>query len=156
MSAVPERESRPGGGGFPNSQQTTRGFYSSSPAKKQDLSPRNLEVAQRFLAPQQSDPTAFTATDWRPLERNTLRGFFNLTLPSGVRINDCALHDRGNGARWVGLPGRPQMDADGRQKCSPDGKKLWVAIVEIDGAEARAAFQRRALEAIDELLGGEP
>ena len=47
--------------------------------------------------------TAFRASDWRGLERNTLRGFFRLTLPSGIQINDCTFHEKGE-SRWIGLP----------------------------------------------------
>jgi hypothetical protein len=60
----------------------------------------------------QARPTK-RASDWRPHASNTLRGFFNLTLPSGLVFNDYTYHEQGD-KRWVGLPGKPQIDADGR------------------------------------------
>ena len=41
------------------------------------------------------------ATNWKPLERNTLKGFVDLTLPSGLIIHGCSLH-RKNESRWMG------------------------------------------------------
>jgi hypothetical protein len=53
------------------------------------------------------------ASDWRPYASGTLVGFFDLLLPSGLKLNDCTLHER-DGKRWVGLPGKPQPS---RQAC---------------------------------------
>lgn len=37
------------------------------------------------------------ASSWRPMERNTLRGFVKLTLePSGLVLNDCTWHRNGD------------------------------------------------------------
>ena len=44
------------------------------------------------------------ASNWRPMLRNTLQGFLTLTLsPSGVVMNECSLHEKGD-KRWIGLP----------------------------------------------------
>ncbi len=45
-------------------------------------------------------------TGWHPCERNTLRGFADIFLPSlHLEIRDCAVHEK-NGKRWVQLPRR--------------------------------------------------
>jgi hypothetical protein len=93
-----------------------------------------------------------TADNWKPLERNTLAGFFRLKLASGLILNDCTLHVKGD-KRWIGLPGKPQIDADGKQRVDAAGKKAWAPIVEIPGKEAQFRFQRGALAAIDAMLG---
>jgi hypothetical protein len=91
------------------------------------------------------------AADWRPHLSGTLQGFFDLQLPSGLTIHDCMLHDRGD-RRWIGLPGKPQIE-DGRHRLDPKtGKPAYTPVVEV----ARAAsdrFQEQALAAIDRLLG---
>jgi hypothetical protein len=98
--------------------------------------------------------TDFVASDWRARNRNTLKGFLTLTLPSGLALRECSYHEQGT-KRWVGLPGRPQLDPDGRHRIDPaTGKKSYVAIVEVVGKEARERFQKAAVAAIDRLRAG--
>jgi len=93
------------------------------------------------------------ASDWRPLERNTLRGFFVLHLPSGLVLHDCTLH-RKDDREWVGLPGKPQIGADGLPRKDPNtGKPLYTVIVELPDRKVRERFQAAALEAVHALLG---
>jgi hypothetical protein len=95
-----------------------------------------------------------TASDWRPMERNTLRGFVTLTLqPSGLVLNDCALHQK-EGREWIGLPGKPQIDRDGQSRKDPTtGRMLYTPVVEIPDRDARERFQQAALAAVHELIG---
>jgi hypothetical protein len=94
------------------------------------------------------------ASDWRPMVRNTLQGFVTLQLsPSGFVFRECALHVKGE-RRWIGLPSKPQIDAEGRHRIDPGtGKRLYLPIVEVTGTAQRAQFPRAALEAVDRLLG---
>jgi hypothetical protein len=95
-----------------------------------------------------------TALDWRLIERNTLRGFLTLTLhPSGLVLRECSLHQKDN-RRWLGLPGKPQLDSEGRHRMDAStGKALCTAVVEIAGKSERERFQQEALAAVDKLLG---
>ena len=94
-----------------------------------------------------------TASEWREVVKNTLRGFCVLTLsPSGLVLRDCTLHER-DGKRWVCLPSKPQIDSEGRQRKDPNsGRALWTPVVEIPGRAERERFQAAALAAIDKLL----
>lgn len=92
-----------------------------------------------------------TASEWRPLERNTLKGFLTLVLPSGLTLRECSLHEK-DGRRWIALPGRPQIDGEGRHRTDPAGKRLYLPIVEIPDRGQRERFQRAALAAVDRLL----
>jgi hypothetical protein len=93
------------------------------------------------------------ASDWRAFERNTLRGFITLTLPSGMVIKECTVHHK-DGREWIGLPGRPQLDRDGTPRKDPNtGKLLYSNVIEIPDREARERFQAAALAAVHELLG---
>jgi hypothetical protein len=100
-----------------------------------------------------------TAENWRPIEppKNTLRGFLDLKLaPSGLILHECSLHSHPETAkRWVGLPGRPQIDSATHlhRKDATTGKFLWTPIVEIYGQPERKRFQQAALAAIDKLRG---
>jgi hypothetical protein len=98
------------------------------------------------------------ASDWCPVEKNTLRGFLTLTLsPSGIVLHECSLHDSGE-RRWVGLPSKPQIDAEGKHRPDPGrpGKKLYTPLVDVKGTDERKRFQAAALAAVDKLLGDTP
>jgi hypothetical protein len=69
---------------------------------------------------------------FKPFEKNTLRGFFDLELPSGMILAGCTLHEKDN-KYWVGLPAKPYMAADGSQS--------WVKIIDFRDAKTRARFQ---------------
>ena len=96
-----------------------------------------------------------TASDWRPISKNTLQGFCTLTLsPSGLVLKECSLHARPDGKRWIGLPSKPQIDSEGRHRKDPaTGKLPWTSVVEIAAKIERERFQRAALFAIDKLRG---
>jgi len=96
-----------------------------------------------------------TASDFKPMERNTLRGFVTLRLePSGLQLNDCSVHEK-NGKEWVGLPGKAQIGRDGLLKKTPaSGKILYLPTVEIPHKAASNRFQQAALAAVHKLLGG--
>jgi hypothetical protein len=96
------------------------------------------------------------ASDFRPMERNSLRGFVTLALdPSGLVLRDCTLH-RKDGKEWIGLPGKPQIDTEGKHRRDPvTGKPLYTAVVEVVGREARDRFQEAALAAVHRLLDAE-
>ena len=93
------------------------------------------------------------ATNWRPLSRNTLRGFVDIRLPSGLMLHDCAYHQKSD-SRWLSLPGRPVLDNEGRQRIGENGKKIYAPSVSIPDSTRRETFQAQVLLAVDELLEG--
>ena len=94
---------------------------------------------------------AFRASSWRPHLSGTLRGFFDLRLPSGLVIHDLTAHEM-NGRRWVAMPGKPLLDSDGRHRTYDRGKKAYVATLEIPDRDRRDKFTEQALAALDKLL----
>jgi hypothetical protein len=100
---------------------------------------------------------SITASDWRPHEKTTLRGFLTLHLAlSGLVLREVSLHQKRD-RRWIGLPSKPLLDAEGCHRIDPaTNKKPYVPIVEITGKEARERFEKAALAAVDKLLGGRP
>jgi hypothetical protein len=48
--------------------------------------------------------------DFRPLTRNTLRGFVRARFPSGLIIGEIAVHVR-DGQAWAAPPSRVMVDA---------------------------------------------
>jgi len=88
-------------------------------------------------------------TDWKPFEKNTLKGFCTIITPPGIRIKGCTAHEK-DGKRWVNLPARPWTNSD--------GSISYVAVIDFTDIELRKRFQDQALAALDDLLkpkGGE-
>jgi hypothetical protein len=94
--------------------------------------------------PTVSNQHEFVASDWRPMPKNTLLGFCSITLPSGMRIKECTVHEK-SGKRWVSLPGKPWT--------KQDGTTGYVSILDFSTLEQKNRFQKLALEAVDALIG---
>lgn len=86
---------------------------------------------------------AFQVSDWKPHQKNTLKGFFTLTLPSGLVIRECMLHEKGE-SRWVGLPAKPYKKSDGSTSYTP--------MIDFTSKAARERFQGMAIEAFDQFF----
>ena len=94
-----------------------------------------------------------TASNWRAVAKGALLGFLDLELqPSGLILRGCSVMET-HGRRWIGLPAKPQIDAEGRHRKDPKtGKPAYSPCVEIADKDARARFQEAALAAVDLLL----
>ena len=84
-----------------------------------------------------------TVSNWKPLEHKSLRGFLTLTLPSGLVIHNCQLLEAGE-ERWVGLPSRRFLMADGKVHYEP--------IIEFVTRKAHRNFARTALQVVEVYL----
>jgi hypothetical protein len=94
-----------------------------------------------------SAPKTITITEWRSYEKNTLRGFFTVMLPSGLIIHDCTLHERG-GERWISLPSREWKDAQ--------GKRQFAAFLTFVDRETGDRFRDQVLAALDRYMEVRP
>jgi len=88
--------------------------------------------------------TQFTIENWKPFHKNTMVGFLDLVLPSGMILRGCILHEK-DSARWIALPARSYAN--------DSGGTTWVTTVEFATKEAQSRFQQAALEAMDRHLG---
>lgn len=77
------------------------------------------------LPPQAPGPR-IVVRRWRPMHRATLCRFADVEPPSGLQIDDIAVHLR-NGRTWASLPGRPIVE-DG-QHVIRDGKPAYARIL---------------------------
>jgi hypothetical protein len=123
--------------------QPARGMHGS----RHRIGGSGFQVMQceRFLS---SDRTAIRTvqeaavqiSNWTDFEKNTLRGFFDLTLPSGMIIRGCTLHSKG-AERWIGLPAEKFTDEEGRVG--------WKAIIRFVDRTIADEFRDRVLQALD-------
>ena len=78
--------------------------------------------------------------NFRPADKNTLKGFFSVVMPAGMIVNDIALHIKGD-SRWITPPAREWINAH--------GEKQFARLIEFtDGAIAKR-FQSAVLAALD-------
>jgi hypothetical protein len=91
-----------------------------------------------------SRPQTITVLSWRACARNTLLGFADVHLPSGIVIRGVTVHQKGE-RRWVGLPARPYE--------TDSGSTSWAPVVEVPDRETRERFEGLILAALDKRLG---
>lgn len=77
---------------------------------------------------------------FQPHEKNTLRGFLEVEMPSGMCVRDLTLHKK-NGKRWIGYPSKPFTKEDGSQG--------WVNQIWFEDKEIHSKFQAQILAAFD-------
>jgi hypothetical protein len=88
---------------------------------------------------------------FKPMRSNTLYGFVAITIPEmHLRICDLTAHEK-NGKRWVGLPGKPQIDRSGSVRKGENGKPLYTPILEFTDKKVRDAFSQRVVAALLEF-----
>src|SRR5215218_6700463 len=97
-------------------------------------------------APSREGKLTISVLDWKPLERNTLRGFATIMVKElQLAIRDCAVHER-DGKRWVQLPSKPQIERTGNTIKNEAGKVQYVPILEFGTRKIADAFSARVLE----------
>ena len=84
-----------------------------------------------------------TIPNARKVTKGSLFGFFDVHLPSGMKLNGCTLMQKDN-KRWIGFPSKEWVKAD--------GTKSYVPIVEIPDREARDKFNAAVLPLAERAL----
>lgn len=94
--------------------------------------PFDLRRAEAATWGTRSDPPAerscMRLVSWKPLAKNSLRGFATVELPIGLQIADIPVLVGKNGP-WASLPSKPVLDHDGTQKRDANGKAAYVPIL---------------------------
>jgi len=80
---------------------------------------------------------------FRPYEKNTLRGFIEVELPSGMIIKDISWHQRED-REWLGLPAR--------QYEKEDGSKGWANQIDFISKDLYWTFVDKVLDALRDHL----
>ena len=86
--------------------------------------------------------------DWRPFERNTLRGFATLQMRSGIVMSDIGIHQKGDKC-WASPPGRPKLDPNGvAVRNRETGKIDYFSIVSFSSDQLRRRWSDEAIVAV--------
>jgi hypothetical protein len=81
-----------------------------------------------------------TISNWKAFSKNTLRGFFSLTLDSGMTVHKCSLHEK-NGQRWIGLPTE--------KYAKRDGTVAYSVLVEFTSRQVGDNFRKQVIAALE-------
>jgi DNA-binding cell septation regulator SpoVG len=87
---------------------------------------------------------SITISNARKINKGALRGFFDVELPSGLKLNGCTLIEKADGKRFVGLPSKEFVKAD--------GTKSYTPVVDIPDRDARQKFQDAVLPLAERSL----
>ncbi len=87
--------------------------------------------------------------DWRPLLKNTLRGFATVTLPNGLTISEIAVHVKDQRS-WVSFPGKPLTGRDGTPLLDPaTGKQRYSLLLSWPDRATAERFSVAVIGAIE-------
>lgn len=90
-----------------------------------------------------------TLLSWRPLNRNSLRGFASVRVGASLKINDVAVHRHANGKAWAQMPSKPVITHEGTVKRGPDGKIVYSPMLEWTDRGASDRFSEAVIAAIE-------
>lgn len=80
--------------------------------------------------------------NFRPRVKNSLFGFIDVTLPSGLTVCGVTLH-RKDGSRWCGMPAREYLE--------DDGAKGWLPVVKFVSRHIADRFRDEVFAAFDDM-----
>jgi hypothetical protein len=89
--------------------------------------------------------------DWKPIKRNSLRGFAKVRYGS-LTVRDVSVHTA-NGKRWANMPSKPIVGQDG--VAQKDGDKIrYVPILEWTSRDASDKFSEEVIAAVEREYPG--
>ena len=97
-------------------------------------------------------PMPIALLSWKPLDRNSLRGFATVRLGRSLSITDVAVHSSG-GKRWASLPSKPVVTKEGMVQKTDAGKTKFVPLLAwLDRASADK-FSQAVIAAVEADYG---
>jgi hypothetical protein len=90
--------------------------------------------------------SAIVVEEFKTLERNSLRGFCRVRMPSGMILHDVGIYEK-DGKRWASPPSKPAIGRDGTA-FKKDGKPVYTPIVSFASKEVRDRFSDAVIEAL--------
>ena len=97
-------------------------------------------------------PASMMVRNFTTISAGALRGFFDVTSPSGMTLFRCSLFVK-DGKAWAGPPSKQVITRDGTVKRGTDGKVIYEQTV---GFIDRATETRWSDQVIEALRIAEP
>jgi hypothetical protein len=104
--------------------------------------------------PPEPKPSGLICTNWRPLNRGSLRGFATIEIPTWhLEIRDIPVHVS-EGKWWTSLPARPLLDADHKPIIDEKtGKIIYATVLRFTDIDARVRFSQAVPRAVETFAG---
>lgn len=100
------------------------------------------------------DRPGLRLVEWKPVAKGALRGFVSVELPIGLTIREMPVLVGAKGP-WVSLPGKAQIDSEGRVRRDP-AKSNKIAYVAVLAWRDKGISDRFSKAVIDLLLATHP
>jgi hypothetical protein len=91
--------------------------------------------------------------DWRPVRKNSLRGYAKILLGRALMVDDVAVHVT-NGRGWASLPSKPVIIGGVHAIDPKTGKPGWKPNLEWTSDTARYRFSDSVVRAVLESHPG--
>lgn len=90
--------------------------------------------------------------DWKPMVKNTLRGFAGVRIGQSLIVRDVPVHcfvGENGGRRWASLPSKPVLGKDGNAVRDEKGKIKYAPILEWADRGASDRFSEAVIDAVE-------
>lgn len=98
-------------------------------------------------------PMPVALLEWKPMLRNSLRGFAVIRLGKSLRIADVAVHCS-YGKRWAQMPGKAQIDKDGSVRRDNKGKIQYSPTASWLDKDSADRFSEAVIAAVEREYPG--
>ncbi|MBL6079701.1 hypothetical protein JMJ56_16910 [Belnapia sp. T18] len=94
-------------------------------------------------------PAGLALIGWKPRVQNSLRGFADVKLSSGLIVHEIVVH-AANGKAWANLPSKPMIGRDGQVMRDPTtGKPKYNPILEWTDRPTADRFSAAVIDLIE-------
>ena len=98
-----------------------------------------------------SQPRACRLVEWRPwpfTDRSSLLGHASVAFTGGWVVHRIPIFRGDGGGLSIGVPQAADVDAEGRVKLRPDGKRSYQAILSFEGRDPKRRWQDAIIGAL--------
>jgi hypothetical protein len=87
--------------------------------------------------------------EFKPVVKNTLRGFARVRFASGLVMHEVSLHIS-NGRVWASPPSKPMVGGDGTVMRDAEGKQRWQPLITFSDKGVRDRWSAQIVDAVHE------
>jgi hypothetical protein len=97
--------------------------------------------------------TSIVISNWKPVQKNSLLGFFSAQMPSGMIMNEISVHSS-NGKLWASPPSKPMVGRDGIALKDENGKVKYSPLIAFSDKSVRDKWSDAVVRALQAAVPG--